>query len=252
MDAKKVKTALLRVASVEKADILSGFFRTGKGEYGEGDRFLGVVVPEQRKIARKFFSERGSHSSQSTMAVVRELLRSTYHEERFTALLILVEQYKRSPDEDRQRLYDFYLEHLDRVNNWDLVDVSAPHIVGAHLLDKNPSILFTLAESDNLWRRRVAVLATFAFITAGRFEETLSLAERLLVENKERHDLVHKAVGWMLREVGKRDQRALEAFLDRHAVRLPRTALRYAIERFDEAARRNYLAAGKYSRRSGK
>jgi len=151
--------------------------------------------------------------------------------------------YKRSGGQDRERIFTFYLKNLARINNWDLVDLSAPNIVGAHLLDKDPALLFTLAESDHLWTRRVAVLASFTFVRAGRFDVTLSLAERLLVEKKDPHGLMHKAVGWMLRETGKRDRRVLEEFLDRHAPELPRTALRYAIERFSEADRRRYLGA---------
>jgi len=240
-----VKTELRRVARADKAVVLARFFKTGRGQYGEGDRFLGVVVPEQRRIAKKFFAEMEGVYCRPALSVVRELLRSEFHEERLTALLILVEQYKRGGEGDKKRIFDFYLKNLRCINNWDLVDLSAPNIVGAYLLDKDPAVLFTLAESEDLWTRRVAVLATFAFIRASRFSETLTLAERLLVERKEAHDLMHKAAGWMLREVGKRDQHVLEAFLDRHAARLPRTALRYAIERFAEPARRKYLGAGR-------
>ncbi len=245
MTAKEVKSALCLAASAEKAAILARFFKTGPGEYGEGDCFLGVVVPEQRKIVRDYFAGRKSPDCGETLAVVNELLHGDIHEERLTGLLILVEQYKRSGGVDRRRVCDFYLANLDRVNNWDLVDLSAPGILGAHLLDGDSAVLFRMAESENVWERRVAVLATFAFIRAGRFSETLLLAERLLLEKRDAHDLMHKAVGWMLREVGKRDRGVLEAFLDRHAARLPRTALRYAIERFPEAERRRYLAAGK-------
>jgi 3-methyladenine DNA glycosylase AlkD len=245
MNALEVKTELRCVARAEKAEVLLRFFKTGKGQYGEGDRFLGVMVPEQRKVAKKFFTDGEARSCRAVLSVVRELLESEFHEDRLTALLILVDQCKRSGPEDQKRIVDFYLKNLPRINNWDLVDLSAPNIVGAYLLDKDPSMLFTLAESGHLWTRRVAVLATLAFIKAGRFAETLSLSERLLIEKKDSHDLMHKAVGWMLREVGKRDRQVLEAFLDRHAAQLPRTALRYAIERFPETERHRYLAAGK-------
>ena len=245
MNADAVKAELRRLARAEKAEVLSRFFKTGKGQYGEGDRFLGVMVPEQRQVAKKFFAAREDRSCPAVLSVVGELLKSGFHEDRLTALLILVEQYKSSGEEERKRLFDFYLKNLRHINNWDLVDLSAPNIVGAHLLAKDNSMLFTLAESDHLWTRRVAVLATFAFIKAGRFAETLSLAERLLVEKQDGHDLMHKAIGWMLREVGKRDQLVLESFLNQFAARLPRTALRYAIERFDEPTRHRYLVAGK-------
>ncbi len=239
MNAADVKTQLRRAANSEKAKLLAGFFKTGKGQYGEGDRFLGVMVPQQRKIAKAFLSARPPCAE--ALAAVRELLRGAYHEERFTGLAILVDLYKKSAEPDRKRIYDFYFKNQDGINSWDLVDVSAPRIVGAYLLGKDPSILYTLVESDRLWTRRVAVLATFAFIDAGQFDHSLRFAERLLIEKQDGHDLMHKAVGWMLREVGKRDERVLAQFLDRFAPRLPRTALRYAIERFPEPKRQHYL-----------
>jgi 3-methyladenine DNA glycosylase AlkD len=245
MNASDVVAELRRAASPEKALVLARFFKTGRGEYGEGDLFLGVMVPEQRKIAKSFLAGTEALTCRETLAEVLTLLGSAYHEERLTALLILVGLYNRSGDKDRERIYGFYLKNLKCVNNWDLVDLSAPNIVGAHLLDKDSALLFTLAGSDHLWTRRVAVLASFAFIRAGCFSETLSLAQRLLVDDREAHDLMHKAVGWMLREVGKRDQQVLEAFLDLHAARLPRTALRYAIERFAEPTRAKYLRCGR-------
>ncbi len=158
MNAPEVKTALRRAARAEKAEILSRFFKTGKGQYGEGDRFLGVMVPEQRRVAKQFFAGREKCACGTVLAVVRELLESEFHEDRLAALLILVEQYRRSGGEDQGRVFDFYLKHLRRINNWDLVDLSAPNIVGAYLLDRDPSVLHTLAESDHLWTRRVAVL----------------------------------------------------------------------------------------------
>ena len=222
---------------------MARFFKTGKGEYGEGDKFLGVTVPAQRAIAKQFFvAAREPFSLHEILATVTELLQGEYHEERLLALLILVELYRRSEDRDRETIFRYYLEHLDRINNWDLVDLSAPGIVGDYLLNRDANLLFKLAKSPSLWTRRVAVLATFPRIRCGRFVEILALAEFLLIEKKDAHDLMHKAVGWMLREVGKRDQGALEAFLERFATRLPRTALRYAIERFPETERKRYLA----------
>lgn len=243
MDTDQIRIALRQAASKDKAIILASFFKTGKGEYGEGDKFLGVIVPEQRKIVRRYFSDKTSCTVKHTLSVVRDLLRSSYHEERLTALLILVELFKKSGEKERQRLFDFYLQSLNYINNWDLVDVSAPTIVGMYLLDKDPSVLFDLANSGHLWTRRVAVLATFAFIKTGRYNEILSLAEILLIDKKESHDLMHKAIGWMLREVGKRDRDALDSFLERFAASMPRTALRYAIEKHPDAARNRYLKA---------
>lgn len=245
MTISQVRSELKKVASPEKAKILAGFFKTGKGEYGEGDRFLGVVVPAQRKVARQYLTAHRSSSIQSILADAGELLQSSFHEERLTALLILVERYKKADDGDKQRIFRFYLDHLDRINNWDLVDLSAPNIVGNYLLTQGRSLLFRLAKNKNMWARRVAIVATHAFIRNDQFSETLALAELLLIKQKDAHDLMHKAVGWMLREVGKRDQRALEDFLGRFGAELPRTALRYAIERFPEAKRREYLAMGK-------
>jgi 3-methyladenine DNA glycosylase AlkD len=245
MNAAQVRIELRQAASAEKATILARFFKTGRGQYGEGDQFLGVVVPEQRKIVRRHFADKTDCTFKHTLSVVRELIRNKYHEERLTSLLMLVELFKKSREEERKILFDFYLQHLNHINNWDLVDLSAPNIVGVYLLDKDSSILFSLANSGHLWTRRVAVLATFAFIKTGRFDEILSMAETMLIDKKEKHDLMHKAIGWMLREVGKRDQGALKSFLDRFGVSMPRTALRYAIERFPEAMRREYLRAGR-------
>lgn len=245
MNASEIQSALRQVARPDKALILARFFKTGKGEYGEGDRFLGVVVPEQRKIARKYFSGRKAISCSGTLAVVRSLLHSAFHEDRLTALLILVEQFKRASVEGRASIFQFYLKHLKRINNWDLVDLSAPNIIGSFLLDKDPALLYSLAESEHLWTRRVAVLATFAFIRAGRFEPTLTLAESLLIQKGETHDLMQKAIGWMLREMGKRDETVLIAFLDRFSTTMPRTALRYSIERLPETKRIYYLQIGK-------
>lgn len=241
MNASEIQTELRKAALPDKALILARFFKTGKGEYGEGDRFLGVVVPEQRRIVRRYFAHRQEIPCSRTLSVVRNLLRSEFHEDRLTALLILVEQFKRGSAEEQASIFDFYLKNLKHINNWDLVDLSAPNIVGAFLLDKDPSLLHTLAESEHLWTRRVAVLATFAFIRAGRFEPILTLAETLLIQKRDTHDLMQKAVGWMLREAGKRDETVLTAFLNRFSTVMPRTALRYSIEKLPATARHRYL-----------
>ena len=214
----------------QRAEHLQRFFRTGPGEYGEGDRFLGLRVPEVRAIARRH--------RELPLPDVADVLASAWHEHRQAALFVLGDRYRRAEPAEREAITAFYLDHLDAVNSWDLVDGSAPHILGAHLLDRDRAVLYELAGSGHLWRQRVAVLATFAFIRAGQFHDTLRLAELL---RDHPHDLIHKAVGWMLREIGKRDRAAEERFLDRHAARMPRTMLRYAIEKFEPERRRSYL-----------
>jgi 3-methyladenine DNA glycosylase AlkD len=206
------------------------FFKTGPGEYGEGDRFLGIRVPQLRALARE-------HHSLPLGAVV-EHLQSPWHEERLLALLIMVEQYRRGTDEARERIHRTYLEHTRFVNNWDLVDTSAEHLVGAHLGLGDLALLERFTGSTSVWERRIAIMATFHWIKMGVFDPALRVADRLI---DDRHDLVHKAVGWMVREVGKRDPGRHEAFLERRYRRMPRTMLRYAIERLPEARRRRYL-----------
>lgn len=217
------------MAAPEKADSSAWFFKTGAGHYAEGDKFIGVTVPEQRRVAKSF--------STLELDQIEKLLLSPIHEERLTALLILVSQHEKADGrEERRRIYDFYCDHLDRVNNWDLVDSSAPHIVGPHA---PLSRLRALAKADNIWHRRVAILATFHHIRLGNPRPTLAIAE-LLVDDEQ--DLIHKAVGWMLREVGKHFGRETEeVFLRRHYDVMPRTMLRYAIERFPEDLRQQYL-----------
>lgn len=210
--------------------MLASFFKTGKGEYGEGDVFLGITVPDQRRIARDARS--------LSLAGIRALLMSKVHEHRLTALLILVEQFRVAAAAGQGKIADFYLSHTDRINNWDLVDVTAPHILGVYLLDRKRTLLYRLARSPMLWERRIAILATFAFIRENDFSDTLRIAKNLLSDN---HDLIHKAVGWMLREVGKREPETAETFLEAHAARMPRTMLRYAIERFPQRRRAYYL-----------
>lgn len=230
--ADAVRAELRQRGDPEVAAILQRFFKTGPGQYGEGDRFLGLKVPVVRGVVRAY---RGLPFEQACV-----LLDSAFHEERLAGLLFLVYRFARGDTTERQRIYDFYLASADRINNWDLVDCSAEHIVGGHLFDRSHRPLFALARSASVWERRIALLATFHFIRRGRFDTTLALAERL---RDDPHDLIHKAAGWMLREVGKRDRAAEETFLDRHAPHMPRTMLRYAIERFPEALRRRYLTA---------
>lgn len=196
------------------------FFKAGPGGYGEGDRFHGVRVPDIRSVA--------AECRDLALRELKKLLASSFHEERLLALLVLAHRYEKGDDTVRRTIFDTYLAGLDRVDNWDLVDASAPRIVGAHLKQRDRGLLYRLAASGVLWERRVAIISTFAFIVEGDFEDALAIAELLLDDDE---DLIHKAVGWMLREVGKRDVVSLEAFLERHAARMPRTMLRYAIER---------------------
>ena len=218
----------------EKSLILQRFFKTGPGEYGNGDKFHGIVVPITRKFSKKYID--------LSMPDLEKLIQSKWHEERLLALLILVLQYQRSQDlKTQKKIYQFYIKHQKFINNWDLVDLTAPHIVGHYLFDKDKSVLTNWANSTLLWRRRVAALATFYFIRQNQFNETLKLAKQLI---NDKEDLIHKSVGWMLREVGKRDVRALENFLNKYSKKMPCTMLRYAIERFPEKKRKGYLIKG--------
>jgi 3-methyladenine DNA glycosylase AlkD len=216
-------------ANREKAKVLQRFFKTGKGEYGEGDIFLGITVPESRDIAIQF--------KDLPLEEVESLLKSKIHEERLIALLLLVHNYEKH-HERRPEIFNFYLKNTKNINNWDLVDLSAPNIVGNYLLDKDKKILYKLANSNHLWEKRIAIISTFAFIRNNQFSDSLKISEILLAD---KHDLIHKAVGWMLRETGKRDVAVLEAFLKQHYKKMPRTMLRYAIEKFPESMRKRYL-----------
>ena len=210
---------------------MAGFFKTGKGQYGEGDKFLGITVPQTRTVAKKYW--------QLPLAEVLQLLQSAFHEERLAALLILVLQYQKGDEKQRKKIFQAYLENTQWINNWDLVDLTADRIVGAYLADKPKDLLFKLAQSKLLWERRIAMLATFHEIKNGRSETSLAIAEKLLSDQE---DLMHKAVGWMLREVGKRcSQEEEEKFLQKYIKVMPRTTLRYAIERFEEGKRLRYL-----------
>ena len=225
-----IKAKLKALSDPIKAKDLQRFFKTGPGEYGEGDEFLGIPVPVLRKLAKTW----GSLS----LKQVRALLTSRIHEERMVALLILMDMVKKGDGPIQEKIYRLYMAHTPYVNNWDLVDVSAEHIVGAYLWDKDKTPLHHLARSDCVWDRRIAVLATFHFIKRGQFDPTLHVAQRLLAD---KHDLIHKAVGWMLREIGKRDMGIEEGFLKKHYAQMPRTMLRYAIEKFPETKRQKYL-----------
>lgn len=227
---KEIRARLHELGDAQKAHFLKGFFKTGPGEYAEGDIFLGIRVPEVRKLAREY----------RTLAAggVVPLLRSPFHEERLFALIVFVREFARGDERVREEIYDLYRENLEFVNNWDLVDLSAPPIVGGFLEDRSRDFLYRLAESPVLWERRIAIMATFHFIRLRWFADTLKIAKILL---SDREDLIHKATGWMLREVGKRDAACEESFLKEHYREMPRTMLRYAIEKFPPSRRRMYL-----------
>jgi 3-methyladenine DNA glycosylase AlkD len=230
--AAAIRARIRALADPEVAAHSARFFKTAPGEYGAGDRFLGVRVPAVRRVAREF---RGA-----PLAAALTLLRSPLHEERLLALVMMVELYERGGDAAREAVYTAYLTHTPRyVNNWDLVDTSAPQIVGAHLEARDRRVLRVLANSPSLWERRVAILATLHFIKRGAFDDTLAIA-RVLLDDRE--DLIHKAAGWMLREVGNRDREVMERFLREHYAAMPRTMLRYAIEKLPEPRRKAYLA----------
>jgi 3-methyladenine DNA glycosylase AlkD len=233
MTAKELQARLRALENPNDAAFLTRFFKTGPGQYGEGDRFLGLRVPVIRRAAKEF--------KDLPLAEVECLLHSPIHEERLAALVVLVMQAAKADAKARKRIYDLYLANTRHINNWDLVDLSAPQIVGAHLADRDRRPLRRLARSAWLWDRRISILATLHFIRLGQFADTLDIAERLLAD---REDLIHKAVGWMLREVGKRDVAALEDFLGRHCRIMPRTMLRYAIERLPEKKRALYMRGG--------
>lgn len=230
---KQVERDLAAVADPKRAKGSAWFFKTGKGEYGEGDRFIGITVPEQRKIALRHV--------ELTLDEIAGLLKSPIHEHRFTALEILVAKYARADEANRSRIFGFYLRHAARANNWDLVDTSAPYIVGEHLKQRPRQLLDRLAASPNLWKRRIAIVSTLALIRDGEIDDTFRIARKLLGDE---HDLIRKAVGWALRETGKVSPAALLAFLRKHYPALARTTLRYAIERFP-AAQRKRIRAGK-------
>ncbi|MEL7835143.1 DNA alkylation repair protein [Fodinibius sp. Rm-B-1B1-1] len=230
MDCTEVQEALREIADPEIAEHSQRFFKTGPGEYGEDDKFLGIRVPNIRKVAQRF--------KQLSLGETELLLHSDYHEECLCALIILVNRAKKANSKVKKEIFELYLSNLKYINNWDLVDTSAEHIVGTYLSDNDRSILYQLAKSENLWERRIAIISTFHFIKNDDFEDTLNIAKLLL---NDEHDLIHKAVGWMLREVGKRDINVEERFLNQYIKLMPRTMLRYAIEKFPEEKRQHYL-----------
>ena len=231
LTSKNVEAELQKLANPEKAEFFPRFFRTGPGEYGEGDKFIGVVVPDQRRIAKKFKT--------LPLDQIQELLKSPLHECRLTALLILVDQFEKSKTKEAQkRIYDFYLANTDRVNNWDLVDSSCHKIMGPYLFERSRRPLFRFAAAKCLWRNRISIVTTYYFIRRDDLETTIEISEVLL--NHE-HDLIHKAVGWMLRELGKQNEQMLMLFLKQHHEAMPRTMLRYAIEKFSKTKRNQIL-----------
>ena len=232
--AKALSDALRNLANPAKAKVLQSFFKTGPGQYAEGDQFLGVMVPQTRALVREF--------KRLTPEEAVPLVKSKWHEERLTGLLLWVQAFEKGDEAMRTRVFDLYLANLKFVNNWDLVDLSAPQIVGESGAPGKNGLLRRLARSQVLWERRVAVVATFALIRRGEFEATLDLCRRLM---RDPEDLMHKACGWMLREIGKRDRNRLTAFLTEHAASMPRTMLRYAIEHYAEVERKKFLATKK-------
>jgi len=230
MNAKTIINKLIAQRNPEKAETVSSFFQTKKGQYAEGDVFLGVTVPQSRKVVASY--------THLPLLEVEKLLQSKYHESRFVALVILVDKFERGNKATKEAVYNFYLNHTQRINNWDLVDVSSYKIVGSWLLDKDRAILYDLAKSTWLWDQRIAIVSTMAFIRNHEFEDTLRLSEYFLTHT---HHLIHKACGWMLREVGKRNKATLTQFLNNYAPQMPRMMLRYSIEKLSKEERKSYL-----------
>lgn len=227
---KEIIKDLNKLKNPNKAKILQRFFKTKKGEYGEGDIFIGITMPKQREIAKKHVK--------TDLKTIQKLLNSKIHEHRMTALLILTYKFEKSNSVEKKEIFDLYIKNYFNINNWDLVDVSAHKIIGKYLLNKNRKSLFEFANSNNLWKKRISIVATFTFIKNNDYSDTLKISKILL---KDKHDLIHKATGWMLREVGKKDQVVEENFLKKHYKIMPRTMLRYAIEKFEETKRKKYL-----------
>lgn len=230
----EIQDELKKKADRDKAGLLQRFFKTGPGEYGEGDIFLGVAVPNIRKLAKKY-------QGIETESVLK-LLHSKMHEERLLALLIMIFKFQRGGDKEKKLIYNIYLKNIKYINNWDLVDLSAHKIMGEYLFDKSKDVLYKLVESNNLWERRIAIISCFNFIKRGNYQDGLKIASLLL---RDKEDLIHKASGWMLREIGKKDLEAEEAFLNRYCENMPRTMLRYAIEKFPKKKREYYLLGRK-------
>ncbi|REL25776.1 DNA alkylation repair protein [Thalassotalea euphylliae] len=231
MTTDQVLASLQELSNPAIAEHSARFFKTGKGQYGEGDKFLGIRVPQVRAVVKQYKS--------LPLPEISTLLHNEYHEVRLCALLMLVTRFKRKHSSEQQAIFDCYMENLDQVNNWDLVDSSAHPILGGHLFDKDRQLLYHLVQSRNLWHRRIAIITTYYFIKCGDFTDTLALSKTLLADH---HDLIHKAVGWMLREVGKKDHDVEYQFLKQHYKAMPRTMLRYAIEKFPAETRAQFLA----------
>lgn len=240
----KIYSDLIKLSDPEKKKVYPRFFKTGKGEYGEGDKFLGVTVPNCRLISKKY--------KDLELPDIEKVLQSKYHEERWVSLMILSDRFKKADKKEKEEIVNFYFKNLKFINNWDFVDSSAPNILGVYLLNfpdseinfrgkkyKGFGVLNNLAISDDLWERRISIISTFPLIKAGDFDKTIEISEILL---NDKHDLIHKAVGWMLREIGKVNQKTEEKFLKKHYKKMPRTALRYAIEKFTEPLRKAYIA----------
>ncbi len=227
---KSLQKSLKEIADPKIAEHSLRFFKTGKGEYGEGDIFLGIRVPVLRQLVKKYRDIK--------LSDVKKLIKSKYHEERLCALLLLVEKFKKGTDHEKEDIFNFYINSAEYINNWDLVDCSAHLISGAYLENRDKKILYKLAESPNLWERRIAIMSTFYLIKKNRFDDALKISA-ILLDDKE--DLIHKASGWMLREIGKRDVIQEKKFLDKYYGKMPRTMLRYAIEKFPEEERQKYL-----------
>jgi 3-methyladenine DNA glycosylase AlkD len=230
MTLKLIRKQIRELADPKIAEISQRFFKTGPGEYGEGDRFIGIRVPMLRKLVK-------AHKDIS-IETSQKLLTSAVHEERLLALFFLIGLYQNGEENTRKRIYRLYLKNMSYINNWDLVDSSAEHIVGDFLFDGNKTVLYKLAKSKDLWERRIAIMSTFCFIKRNRYDDALKISEMLL---EDKADLIHKAVGWMLREIGKRNLKTEENFLQLHYQTMPRTMLRYAIEKFSESKRQRYL-----------
>jgi 3-methyladenine DNA glycosylase AlkD len=225
-----IKRELKENSHPDKAKIYLRFFKTGPGQYGEGDKFLGLTMPEQRIIAKKYVN--------TPLNEIEELIQSPYHEHRMTGLIILTYKYLNADEKLKKEIYNLYIDNYNQINNWDLVDVTAPNIVGNYLLDKDKKILYDFATSNHLWKKRISIISTFTFIKNKQFEDTLKISEILLNDN---HDLIHKAVGWMLREMGKRDEKKLTDFLDKYYKTMPRTMLRYSLEKLDKNKKDFYM-----------
>lgn len=230
MTAQDVMEELGKYEDPSSAQFAARFFKTGPGEYGEGDVFIGLTVPQVRSVCKMY--------QKLSLPQIEQLLESEIHEHRLAAVIIMTEQAKCASEEDRKQLYELYLRRTDRINNWDLVDVSCREVVGGYLMERSRKPLYKLADSGSIWERRIAIVSTWQFIRVGQLADTFAIAELLLSDT---HDLIHKAVGWMLREAGKKDEEALKNFLDQHAYHMPRTMLRYSIERLQPDERAFYM-----------